>query len=87
VVLLRCRPLFDGYDSPEALYMHFSELRAASTSSSATSAVQYSLLLPPLPAGLCPHVAEVLVACLQLEPGRRSSATQLLDMQFFAEEY
>jgi hypothetical protein len=48
---------------------------------------QHSSLLPPLPSGLCPHVAEVLVACLQLEPGRRATASQLLDMQFFAEDY
>jgi hypothetical protein len=87
--LAASRPLFDGYESPEALYMHFSDLRAASSSSSSSSpsAVQQSALLPPLPSGLCPHVAEVLVACLQLEPGRRATASQLLDMQFFAKEY
>lgn len=68
--------------------MHFSELRAATSSSSSTPAAQqHSSLLPPLPAGLCQHVAEVLVACLQLEPGQRATASQLLDMQFFAKEY
>ena len=67
-------PLFHNIENPEQLYQHFEVLRGSSDPQA---------LLPPLPAGLHPEVAEVLVACLRVDPTQRPTAQQLLHMDFF----
>lgn len=88
-----CRPLFDGFDSAEALYQHFETLRTASaagndsSSGSGATAVSQCVLLPVVPCGHDPDVVEVLEACLQLDPAKRPSSRELLGMKFFTKAY
>lgn len=77
-----CRPLFDDFESPEALYQHLGEVRQAVGHDR-----RLGQLLPRIPPHIDEAVVEMLEACLQVDPAKRPTANQLLQMKFFSRVY